>query len=200
MTDNLPKLAITLLLGVGAVAGFSFYLKPEWAAFRSIRQETDVLGQTSEELDVLNRNYQKLLAVINSVSAADIERTRAALPQTQEGAQLLTTLEALANRHGLALKQIDISVTSGQEQPRAGAGGRSVPRPNTRTPAPSPAANGVRALPITLSVNGSYEAFKGFLRDLESNLRIIDVEGIAFKAAADQNALDVTLKIQTYYQ
>lgn len=200
MTSNLPKLAIILLLGIGAAAGFSFYLKPEWAAFRSIREETDALRQISEELDALNQNYQKLLAVINSVSAADIGRIRQALPQTQEGAQLLTTLENLAGKHGLALKQIDISVNFEPEQSPAQASGRSVPRPNTRTLSPAPAADGARTLPITLSLNGSYEAFKAFLRDLESNLRIIDVQSIAFKAAAEQNALDATLKIQTYYQ
>lgn len=199
MTDNLPKLAITLLLGIGAVVGFAFYLKPEWAAFRSVRQETDILRQTSEELDALAQNYQKLLATINSVSAADIERVRQALPQNQEGARLLTTLETLANKHGLALKQVDISVTFAQGQSPAVAPGRSVPRPNTANPAPNPTASGARELPITLAVNGSYEAFKAFLRDLESNLRIIDVQSIVF-TAANQDALDITLKIQTYYQ
>ncbi|MBI4085654.1 MAG: hypothetical protein HY433_00170 [Candidatus Liptonbacteria bacterium] len=49
---------------------------------------------------------------------------------------------------------------------------------------------------------GSYEDFKAFLKNLESNIRIFDIQKISFQPAAkpDQNLYMYDLTVSTYYQ
>ena len=198
MTRNLPNLFVSLILGAGVIVGGLFYVKPAWSAFGSTRQEANYLQQISEDLDAVSASYDALLNQVNALSQDDVDRIEAALPTQQNAADFLTGLEALANRHGLALKQIDITNAGGAQQALSGIK-KTVPRPagadgsNQNAGAPS------REIPISLSVSGSYEAFKAFLRDLEHMNRIMDVQSLSF-AGKEQNSFDFSIKLQAYSQ
>lgn len=49
---------------------------------------------------------------------------------------------------------------------------------------------------------GSYEDFKAFLKNLQSNIRIFDIQKISFQSAAksDQNLYVYDVTVNTYYQ
>ena len=62
-----------------------------------------------------------------------------------------------------------------------------------------------------LAASGSYENFKNFLSEIETNIRIFDVKTVALqpagvaaqtgaKAASSQDAFNYTITVATYYQ
>ncbi len=55
-----------------------------------------------------------------------------------------------------------------------------------------------QSISASVEVEGSYEAVKGFLRDVELSPRITDIETIGFLPT--QAGYDVTLTLKTYYQ
>ncbi len=194
----MPQIIITFILFAGTIAGALWYVGPQWNAFREIRQEANFLQEISGELDELIESRNALFASINAVSAEDLERINQSIPEGQRSADLLNLLEALGITHGLVLSKIDLAGTSGSE-PASGAAAKTQPRPAASSAPPRPAGS-VRELPVSLTLVGSYESFKAFLRDVEENRRIIDVENISFSAPDQKSVFEFNLKIKTYYQ
>lgn len=186
----MPKLFITLVLILGGTIVGVFYLRPQWQEFKTLGEEAENLRDLSAELDELIQNRDSLIQTLNSVSGEDLKRVDLALPQGARSAEFLTMLEILAKKNNILLRQVDLI-----EEPPSATGGQ--PRPGGAVNLPRTGA--YRELPITLSVTGSYESFKSFLRDLESSLRIIDVLGVSFSGSG-RNQFDFTVKGKTYYQ
>ena len=91
------------------------------------------------------------------------------------------------------LKRIDLSgtieVKSKTGQPQTGG---------IITDSQTPGA--ILEFPIILNVSGPYESFKEFLRDLEKNLRLIDVQEISFITPPQGTTFDFNLRLKTYFQ
>lgn len=169
-----------------------FYLSPEWNELQKLRRETKDLADISGEFDTLIQNRDALVDQINTLSQNDLGRIDRALPEGPKASEFLVSIEALARKHGLVMRRIDIASV----ETKAATGGQ--PRP-AGTPTTPPQSTGpITELPINLSLVGNYEAFKGFLVDLEKNLRIIDTGDISFSAAG--GAFDFSIKTTTYYQ
>lgn len=185
----MPKIFITFLLLSGALLISVFYLRPQWQQFSAIRTETENLVVISAELDVLIQNRDALTKTINTVSRADLAKIDLALPRGPRSADFLVLLEALAQKNRVVLKQVNLT------EPVSDTGG--LPKPGGSVSLPT--SNAFKELPITLNVSGSYEPFKSFLRDLERNLRIIDIVSITFSGSGN-NQFDFNLRGKTYYQ
>lgn len=187
----MAKIFITIILLFGSgVVGF-FYLLPSWNEFQGIRKETDDLRNISAELDELTQKRKDLLDAINTVSRDDLKRIDSALPQGPKSAEFLVLLENLTNKHDLVLKRVDLASTA--ELKTAG----SQPKPSGT---PTVSASTVKEFPLSISVTGSYESFKGFLKDLEKNLRIVDILTLSFTSQGKNDQYDFSLKGKTYYQ
>jgi Tfp pilus assembly protein PilO len=191
----MPRLVITIILLFGAVVVGSFYLLPEWRNFREFRGEAQELREISAELDLLTENRDELLSRINSISKDDLRRIDQALPTGPQSAEFLVLLEKLASKNNLALRRVDL--VSAAALGATVSGGQ--PRPGG-SPTKSIKNGGIAEFPVGISLGGSYEAFKGFLSDLEQNLRTIDVTDISFTSPEKINTFDFGIKAKTYYQ
>ena len=185
----MPKLFITIILISGSLLIGLFYLRPQWQQFGALRQEAENLRNISAELDELIQNRDALTKIVNTVPKTDLGKIDLALPSGPRSAEFLTLLEALAQKNRVALKQVNLTEPSLEA--------RGQPRPGGTVSMPG--ANTFRELPTTLNASGSYESFKSFLKDLERNLRIIDVESISFSGGGN-NQLDFNIRGKTYYQ
>ncbi len=187
----LTKLISAFFLIASGAIGIVFYVQPLWQKFHEIRRETDYLQSVSAELDSLIANRDLLLKKINAISREDLSRINAAIPKGQQAAEFLTFAEALVNRHGLALTNLNLTGTIG-----AGPKPGDSPRPSVVRRVQNPA--GVEELPVNMEMAGSYAAFKAFLRDLETEARITDVESLTFTPQDESSKM--RLQIKTYYQ
>lgn len=172
-----------------------FYLKPAWNKTSLQSRENGDLRVLSEELNNLIENRDFLLDTINRISKNDLARIDEAMPQNQQAAELIALFESLSGRNGLVLKNIELSEkvevkvadTSGQ------------PRPGIGIPPPKQSSS-VREFPIILSMLGTYDSFKNFLKSLEKNLRLVDMDNINFSVTGTADLFSFNLKLKTYYQ
>ena len=197
----MARTLIIILLLFGTGAGGIFYLRPAWQEFNAARQETNYLASVSGELDDLLKSRDTLLAAVNSISKEDLGKIDLALPQGQHAAEFLVMLERTTLRNGLLLKQIDLSGTFQKGASSSGSEvSKSQPKPSsvqTTVESEKP----FKELPITMTVSGSYESFKTFLRELEQHVRLIEVESISFNAPPESSqVIEFNIKLKTFYQ
>src|SRR3989344_1785469 len=129
-----------------------------WRA--STAQNTAALDKTAE----LQNPRQTLLSRFNTFDPADLDKLQKLLPDHVDNVRLILDLDNLAEDSGLALQNVDVSSAQKQtakSQTALGAIGASNQKYDSLT--------------LTFSTIASYPAFVGFLTDLESSLRIVDL-------------------------
>lgn len=154
---------------------------------KEIAAVQELINKTNQ----LSQEYQSMSDEINMFFMA--------LPAKQDVSYLLVQFESLVARNGLLLEAIDF----GQKAEE------SLGMAETKA-SPDSASSQKRSFvssSVGASITGTYSAFKGFLADLEKNIRVMDVETIVFgqeKQSGESEDLELStfkydLKIKIYH-
>ncbi|MFH0873492.1 MAG: hypothetical protein V1846_01480 [Candidatus Komeilibacteria bacterium] len=197
-------IALAVIIIIGLV--YWFILGPKFIAlynksqtFLPGRQQTLTdLSDLQEKLLKLNEEYTAL----RQSRQQDINRVSAVIPTEPDYASLFVQADVLVRANGLKLKGIDI--TKPVETPV------SERRTPTAQKAQQPAEKlievlpkNVRSLQLTIGVGpGDYTQIKNLLSALESNLRLYDVQSVAFDPADAKSGVFPGFQIilKTYYR
>ena len=116
------------------------------------------------------------------------------LPDNIDNVRLIIDMNNIGKFHGMAMRGVSV------------AGGAEAGRPSTSPPASggSDAESGESLLKadsvvISFSVSASYEAFKEFLADLSSSLRLLDVASVSMATGETKNLYTFNLGLKTYW-
>lgn len=132
--------------------------------------------QQFQELAAARENQKDLEATINL-----------ALPNTKDASPALAQLYGIAQNVRIAPQSFTISLAS------AGGGVRR----STSTIQTKP----LGTLTFQVQINGTYEDFKSFLRGLETNLRIFDLQTLSLASnPAQRNLFNFQMAVVTHYQ
>lgn len=180
---NMSRLVVSLLLLAIAAGIVLLGIRPQWAGVAATRAEIRGLEALHRELTELAANRDTLTAKYNTIPEADLAKLRALAPAVIETASVLVDIEAIAQRNILTLDQIEFLTPD------------KVPAASLQPPA---AARRYGAIPLTMNLRGTYENFREFLIALEHNLRLVDVNEIAFTGGANREA-SITVKAAIYH-
>lgn len=185
-----------MLLFIGAVGLALFYLMPAWNMFSQLRNDTAALYALSADIDSLTATRDRLADQINAVSKEDLDRLEQMIPEGAHGPEFLMVIQALASRNRLTINLLNWDSTIITKS-KSGAN----VAPGFTVPVESEKAKQVKELLINGSFSGSYLSFKQFLIDLESLVRITDVQNITLSPGTEQkNDFGYALQIKIYYQ
>lgn len=184
------KIIVILEVIIIFVSGYLFLLKAEFA---SLKQEKDLISLKSSKLEEIQKYQGKFNAL--KLANKQIEDKKnvyqgdlyEVLPQKQNLPEILLQVEALVNRYGLVLSNIQISAP--QE------GGSSS---KSSSDDPNIIDNNIEQIEVTISVfggTGSYDKLKDFLEGIESHIRLFDVTSFSFDAGMTQ----YNIIFKTYY-
>lgn len=176
-----------LLLALGLFFG---YIQPTWAG--SIASKKSQITSYESALAAADRYKSKeaqLTTARNSIPPESIARLNSFLPDSIDNVQIILDLDALAARSGVKLSNFDIKSTSASTEV-----------------AGDPATGGLQAgsvidsAEITLTVTGTYTAFRGFLSQIEQSLRMLDVVNISVKdSKTGVYGYDLTIRIYSLH-
>ena len=154
----------------------------------------------------LQKTRDSLIETYKNVTKEDKDRLTHLLPSTIDNIGLILEIEKIANLHGMPIGNIKFETTSLESQV-------SPTTDNIVVAESDPAANlpyGV--FPMEFVIEGKYETFISFLKDLEHNLRLVDVKAISFDVPTtttttsqvagttnDSSIYSYTLKVDTYW-
>ena len=146
-----------------------------------------------------------LLEKYRNIKQEDKDRLEVLLPNTVSNIKFVLEIERIANLHGIPLKDIKFD-------------GKNLPENKDVTEAENAIVLSEEEVlsykpygifPIEFATEGNYESFLSFLKDLELNLRLMDIKSISFTvpdetagaggATSDPNVYNFIIKVDTYW-
>ena len=186
---------VPIILFLLAVASFVMYTNPAY-------QEVKTLRTTSTQYDTALTNSRKLQeerdalgTKYRSISPDDLARLSKLLPDNADNIRLVIDIQNMAQSYGMSLAAIKFDSAQTTKAPTTGnqlAAG---------TPSDvSLTSKDYGVFSITFSTTATYENFLKFLKDVESSLRLTDVQSIDFSSSdVSKSTYVYTVKLNTYW-
>ena len=172
MLRLVPIISIGLLILV--ILGGVLFWWPKLQDFSDKKEEL-----TRKEIEV-NQKKEYFVA-LNSLSdklkgySEELARIDSALPTDLSIPALFNFIQVSSSENGLVLENLTLGKTSSQKE-----------------------MGGAKEISLSVSVSGSYSAFKNFLSALYKNVRMIEVNSIKFSSPAEDDLFEFNLALTTY--
>lgn len=185
------KFILPIILIVIAIGSFLAVTNPMYKSVGLLRQDMASYNEALANATALRSVRDRLNETYSGFSPSDLAKLEKMLPDSVDNIRLVLEINTIANQHQLSLKNIKYDVAQKETTGTA-----------DRTKAP---AKPYQAFEIAFSTEGTYENFLLFLKDIEKNLRIIDISTISFAVVDGQAGTVPTgvyrydFKIKTYW-
>ena len=189
----MTRIIISILALVVAGAVFFLYTQPTYDTVLAQRAQAAHYDEALQKANELQALKQSLLSRYNTFDPAQLDRLQKLLPDHVDNVRLVLDLDNLAGKYGFGLANVTIQnpndETSAAQKKIGVVGGTS---------------QAYDSLTLRFTVRGTYQNFTRFLEDLESSLRIVDIEQLSItpeanvaKGAEPQYRFDIGLR--TYW-
>lgn len=185
---------ISIFLILASVGVFFGYVNP---TYRAITGNTELSERSINELkeergryiDALNKTKEieqartGLLEEYARIPADGRERIEKLLPDNIDSVRLIIDVNNIAAQYGMRLKNISLAQSGAETTPATSL-------------ALGPVEEHFKSVGLKFGVEGSYDNFRSFIRDLEQSLRLVDIETISF--SSNENIYEYVIAISTY--
>jgi hypothetical protein len=198
-SKRLTSMLLALVLLVAAFIGFFDFVQPTYGDVQDLRGKAVADQGLLKSLGDIVKQAQALISSYNDQSSGTAA-IGLALPAGPDMAGALTQIGGIAQADSLSIMSIAVSTPALQVSKSAGTNASS-------TQAAQPAGN----FSLKITATGNYGGFKNFLADLETNLRLFDVQNVSLQPVAGAGAggkgksvsvdyFTYNIVVQTYYQ
>lgn len=191
------KLIFPILFILISIAAFIFGVNPFYKDVKTLKEDILVYNTALSNSTNLQKNEDALIKAFNSIKDEDKDRLGKFLPSTVNNIQFILEIERMANSHSMPIRDLDFEARK-----------KDAPVSNIIVSESSEENKPFGTFPISFTTEGTYDSFVSFLRDMEYNLRLIDVKSISFSIPdpnskvnefVDQNVYKYTVKVETYW-
>jgi hypothetical protein len=193
------KFFLPLSFIIIAIILFATIVSPYYTEVKQLRSDISDYNLALNNSTNLQKTQDSLIEKYKSIKSTEKDRLSNFLPNTVNNIRFILELEKIASVYNLEIKNLKFQTE--QPQVEDTKKGNSVIK-DTATNSP------YGTFPVEFSVDTDYNTFIVFLKDLELNLRLIDVKSISFSIPAvsnsktdttNPNIYSYSLKIQTYW-
>lgn len=187
--------------------GYFFVLQPQISSIVTSNASLNDINVKDQAAKDLAANIETLTKSFNTLEASrnsDLQKLHSIVPQGEQLAELFVLAEKLAQRRGMSLDSIDVSgLEANTKKP---AVDKSVPNPEATTTKTVDTDQKLQAMSINMAVAqieanpniDVYTEFKSYLDDLESSVRLLDIESVSFSGSED-GLLSMNFTMKTYF-
>jgi Tfp pilus assembly protein PilO len=187
-----------ILIGISVVV-FLVLTNPMYGGIAELKAERDSYNEALDNSKALENARDALTTKKNSMKPDNLEKLQRLLPENIDNIRLILEIEKIALPYGMVLKDVKYNTNKDAEKGASNAAGSPV--------------GGAQAVnkdygvwDLEFSTSGPYNNFLNFTRDLESNLRIVDITSIQFSSTTPGGAINTGIdsykynfKIRTYW-
>jgi len=175
-----------ILIGI-SIAGFLMFAKPIIGDISNKKNEIISYNEALDNSKALENERDKLTQKYNAINPADLVRLQKFLPDNVDNIRIILEIEKIALPYGMVLKDVKYdsavsdktaTATNTNNTTNATAGG-SLPQ-NTLLANESSKKYGTWNL--SFSTEGTYSNFINFTKDLQNNLRMVDISSVTFSS------------------
>ncbi len=178
------KRAFSLFVGAGLLVAslvvYATYLRPAYDEVSTLRGTLiakqnlfEEKKQAVDKVEGLIKQYQGAERLEDVISMS--------LPVSEEVSSVFNQLQAIAGANGLTVQVFNV-------------------QPLSTKPSEKSLVKPLGTLRLSLRLAGNYNAFKEFVKGLETNIRAMDVVSIKVESAARGDFFAYTVVADTYYQ
>lgn len=180
------SLLASLILLVGSIFAYSFFIKPEYQLVNQLRGTLVAKANLFTDQQTIIAEVEELLSQFESAARIQ-EIVSLSLPLKESESGIFSQLQALAQANDLVIEVLSV---------------QSLPTKSTAK------ARGVKSmikdlgvLQILAKLSGSYENFKRFLQGVETNIRVMDLVSLKIeKDGRKQELFEFNIALNAYYQ
>ncbi len=171
------------IFGAFSIAIALFFLWPavfsSWSEVRALKESLaahqDALKERTDILDKASSEFIKYQAVLQGANG---KKYFELVPAKKNTAELLSATQSIAANAGIQVTTIQFGET---------------PSTNKKT------VESYETMTMTLEGTGSYSALRSFLDNLESYVRILDVQSIELGQARQEGTLNLKVQASAYF-
>lgn len=191
-----PVILITV-----SIVGFLMFTNPLYQNISLLREQSGSYDEALNNSKALENERDKLTQKYNSIDPDNLTKLKKMLPDNVDNIRLILEIEKVAAPYSMVLR--DVKYDTLQKQDRAGSSAGIV-----NTDEDQSMRKDYGAWSLEFSTTGTYNNFINFVRDLEKNLRIVDISSITFSSVSgmESNSLPslselykFSFKIKTYW-
>lgn len=169
-----------------AITLFFSVTRPMLAEIRTIQDETEEYQDAVRKADALNGKLNALVAKRNSFNEIDMDRLNTFIAEDVDEVKLLADLKALSVSHGTYI--FNVNVVPGREVEKS---------TNSKNKNTAVSYDDFQSVDISFALVGTYDQFKGMLKDIERSLVPMEVVGLEF-TAAESDLMQFSITIRSY--
>ena len=181
------KLTFPIIIVVVCLGVYFLYINPTAMEVKTLsakRVEYLTALEKSKELKV---KRDAVLVDYNNISSDNIDRLNKIIPDTFNPVLFVNDMNVLASKYGMTVKDFRV------DNPETPTRDAIITQPQGKT---------YKTTVITFRLDAPYSQFQGFLNDLESSLRLVDVTSLSVRSVGGQGGgggvLDYLLEMNTY--
>ena len=196
------KLISSISFLIIAVALFFFVVDPLYGEVKQLRTDVSTYNIALDNSTELQKTRDSLIEIYKSVKIEDRDRLIHFLPSTIGNIELILEIEKIANLHGMPIGNIKFETKNLESKDATNTSNIVVAENDPSAYLP------YGIFPMEFIIEGRYDTFVTFLKDLEHNLRLVDVKSISFKVPppvivmgnmTNSDIYNYTLKVETYW-
>lgn len=200
-------LPISFLIISGVL--FFVFINPTYGDVKQLRTDVSTYNIALNNSTELQKTRDSLIETYKNIKKEDKERLDHFLPSTINNIELILEVEKIASLHGMPVKDIKFDSMS------VGVKDKSTDTLNTDDSIITAEKNPKDYLPygifpVSFVVEGDYDTFVSFLKDLEHNLRLVDIKSVSFSVPSivtttqgsnntNPNIFSYSLNVETYW-
>jgi Tfp pilus assembly protein PilO len=157
---------ISIVFLAAAIATFFGLTKPLYNEIKDLRVQKSSFEEALSDSKQIQETRDILLSQYNKISKENLDRLNKILPAQAGSMKFILEMESIVQKNGMTLKNIDIK-EKGETSEKVNFGAE---------------IKSWETVPLSLKLSGSYKSFYSFLKDIEKNLRLTDINTITFSA------------------
>ncbi len=190
----LRLIAPIILIG-GAIVGFVALVSPMYEEIGGLKAQVASYNEALDNSKALEQERDKLTKKYNSIDPANLERLEKLLPDNVDNIRLILEIEKIATPYGMVLKEVKYDTITKEEQKGTVVQAGEASLSDSKE---------YGLWNLEFSTEGTYANFLSFIKDLERNLRIVDISSIQFSSvdnttASKGDTYKYGFKIKTYW-
>ncbi len=184
-----PLVTPIILLVLSAGLFFTFTDK-QYEHVKELKQNALEYDKAIKNSNDLLKSRDRVLLEYKAFPLENMKRVERLIPDNVDNVRLIIDINGITSKYGVAVKNVRLDTINNSEKKQVITSDDGKP---------------YHSATVSFSVNAKYETFLQILKDIESSLRILDVESVSFVSAdnpaqgvpADVYQFDVTLR--TYW-
>ncbi|MFZ3011470.1 MAG: hypothetical protein WA060_00495 [Minisyncoccia bacterium] len=169
-----------VLIGI-SISVFFLFANPLFNEISVLKEEKTSYNEALDNAKALENERDKLTAKYNAINPENLTRIKKLLPENVDNIRLILEIEKIATPYGMVLKDVKYNTAEKVDTDDTAI--------TNRITKEEPKDYGV--FDLEFSTSGTYNNFINFTKDLENNLRIVDVSSVTFSS---DNIVDVSEK------